>query len=187
MNRTGKVITAVTVCICAVAVIALAVTTIAGADEKMGMEKGMHKGDMKCAMTCQKNMEDLSSAMMSLDAAIKAIDAGDNTGAKADIEKARGMLADVKMSIEKCMAQMPVVNEKCPITGKSIDKMNVPADLTQMYKGMKIGFCCPACPPAWDKLTDTEKDAKLKDVVPRHKMKEKTKDAGESMMPEKMK
>jgi hypothetical protein len=35
-----------------------------------------------------------------------------------------------------------------------------------MYKGMKVGFCCPNCPPEWDKLTDAEKEAKLKEAMP---------------------
>ena len=55
-----------------------------------------------------------------------------------------------------------VVNAKCPIMGTAIDPAKVPADLAREYKGQKVGFCCSMCPPAWDKLTDAEKDAKLK-------------------------
>jgi hypothetical protein len=54
-----------------------------------------------------------------------------------------------------------VVNVRCPITGNKIDPDKVPADLTREWKGQKIGFCCAACPPAWDKLTDEQKQAKL--------------------------
>ena len=54
------------------------------------------------------------------------------------------------------------VNDHCPImTGNAIDPAHVPASLTREYKGQKVAFCCGMCPPAWDKLTDAEKDKKL--------------------------
>ena len=53
------------------------------------------------------------------------------------------------------------VNQHCPITGEAIDPSSVPASLIREYKGQKVAFCCATCPPAWDKLTDAEKDAKL--------------------------
>ncbi len=54
------------------------------------------------------------------------------------------------------------VNLRCPIMGTPIVPGNVTPDLTREYKGQKVAFCCSMCPPAWDKLTDAEKDAKLK-------------------------
>jgi hypothetical protein len=53
------------------------------------------------------------------------------------------------------------VNDHCPIMGDKIDPANVPASLTRDYKGQKVAFCCAMCPPAWDKLSDAEKDKKL--------------------------
>ena len=38
----------------------------------------------------------------------------------------------------------------------------VDPDVTAMYKGMKVGFCCQDCVEEWNKLSDAEKDAKLK-------------------------
>jgi hypothetical protein len=61
---------------------------------------------------------------------------------------------------------VPVVNEKCPMTGKVLDREKVPADLRREFKGKLVGFCCKNCPPAWDKLTDEEKQAKLDKVMP---------------------
>jgi hypothetical protein len=54
-----------------------------------------------------------------------------------------------------------IVNAYCPITGNKLDPDKVPADLTREWNGQKIGFCCPNCPPAWDKLSDKEKQEKL--------------------------
>lgn len=56
----------------------------------------------------------------------------------------------------------PFVNTRCPIQGNATDPANVPESLTRLYKGQKVAFCCGGCPPAWDKLTDDQKDAKLK-------------------------
>ena len=60
-----------------------------------------------------------------------------------------------------------VVNVICPIMGTKIDPTNVPNSLIREYKGQRVGFCCSLCPPEWDKLTDAEKDAKLKASLPK--------------------
>jgi hypothetical protein len=111
-------------------------------------------------------MDNIAAAKMALDEALKAIDAGNTMAAKSEIEKAKATLDKMQRSAEKCMQMMSCANDKCPISGKAIDSMNRPQELTRMYKGMKIGFCCQACPPAWDKLSDEEKDAKLQAVCP---------------------
>jgi hypothetical protein len=121
---------------------------------------------MDCVKTCQANTEHLTNAMAFIDAANKAMDAGDTAAAKTDLDKAKTLLTTIQQSTHQCMRQMPCANTKCPITGKAIDVTNEPEDLTCMYKGMKVGFCCPACPPAWDKLSDAERDAKLQKVMP---------------------
>ncbi|MCY2930376.1 MAG: hypothetical protein NTV86_12920 [Planctomycetota bacterium] len=58
-----------------------------------------------------------------------------------------------------------VVNDRCPISGKAIDPAKVAAELTREFKGQKVGFCCGGCPPAWDKLSDDDKQAKLDKVL----------------------
>jgi hypothetical protein len=54
-----------------------------------------------------------------------------------------------------------VVNARCPIMGTALKTDKVPEDLTRMYKGQKVGFCCGGCPSAWDKMSDAEKDKAL--------------------------
>lgn len=63
------------------------------------------------------------------------------------------------------VAASPFVNSTCPIMGNPINSASVPQSLTREYKGQKVAFCCAMCPPAWDKLTDAEKDAKLAKVI----------------------
>ena len=59
----------------------------------------------------------------------------------------------------------PAVNNVCPImVGNKVDPNNVPANLTRMFKGRKVGFCCGGCPVAWDKLTDEQREKKLEDI-----------------------
>jgi hypothetical protein len=135
------------------------------APAKENAMKDMHECTMKCTMNCEKNMKETTEVMAMLDAAVKALDAGNTADAKIEIEKAQKMLKDMHMAQKKCMEKMPTVNDRCPITEKKIDMMNTPEDLTTIYKGKKVGFCCPNCPPAWDKLTDKEKDEKLAKVM----------------------
>jgi len=113
----------------------------------------------------QAEMKHLNDAMESLDMASKAMDSGDTKTAKAELDKARMNLAALKQSMEKSM-KMRTVNTRCPMTGMTIDPMKVPENQTRMCKGMKIGFCSPDCPVAWDKFSDAEKDAKLQEVTP---------------------
>lgn len=49
------------------------------------------------------------------------------------------------------------VNAKCPITGDPINPK-----LTIDYKGKSVGLCCKDCIADWNRLTDAEKDAKLR-------------------------
>jgi hypothetical protein len=46
-----------------------------------------------------------------------------------------------------------------------MDLSKVPESLTRTYKGRNVAFCCAGCPTAWDKLSDTDKDAKLAKVM----------------------
>lgn len=60
---------------------------------------------------------------------------------------------------------VPVVNEKCPMCGHPLDREKVPADLRVEFKGKPVGFCGKECIPAWNKLTDEDKQAKLDKVM----------------------
>ena len=126
----------------------------------------MSKHMAGCMKNCQTNMENITAAMAASKAAIEALDKGDTKTAKIEMEKVDKLLATMDKCMKENMQQMPCINGKCPISGKPIDAMNCTKELTRMHKGTKVGFCCPVCPPAWDKLTDIEKDAKLKEVMP---------------------
>jgi len=67
-----------------------------------------------------------------------------------------------KCPLKASAAKPAVVNTTCPLMGSRIDPAKVPANLYRQYKGKGVGFCCGGCPLAWDKLSDAEKDAKLK-------------------------
>lgn len=136
---------------------------------EMGEMGDMSKYMAGCIKKCQANMEDISAAKAAIKAAIEAIDKGDTKTAKIEMEKADRLMASVHKCMKENMQQMPCCNAKCPISGKPIDRMNCPKELTCMYKDMKIGFCCSNCPPEWNKLTDAEKDAKLKESMPSEK------------------
>ena len=82
------------------------------------------------------------------------------------------MKKDGEMKCPMCKKMMAeaaktekVVNVRCPITGNKIDADHVAANLTTEFKGQKVGFCCGACPAAWDKLSDQEKQEKLSKAV----------------------
>ena len=57
------------------------------------------------------------------------------------------------------------VNAKCPIMGGKVN----PKVEARTLEGKKVGFCCPKCPPKWDKLSEKQKRAKLAEVTPRKK------------------
>ena len=99
----------------------------------------------------------IAEALAAIDAAKKAVDSGDKAAALAELDKAKGLLT--------AMAEKPaqkLANKKCPIMGNPVVAGKVPAVLTREWKGQTIGFCCGGCPASWDKLTDQEKEAKLK-------------------------
>ena len=57
------------------------------------------------------------------------------------------------------------VNTRCPMMNAPIKPEKVTEALTREYNGQKVAFCCSMCTGAWDKLSDAEKDAKLKAVT----------------------
>jgi ribosomal protein S20 len=126
----------------------------------------MNKCTSDCMKRCKANMADVSAAKAAIKAAIAAIDKGDTAMAKMEMEKADKLLSNVHKCMKENMQQMPCCNSKCPIDGNPINMKSCPKDCTCMYKGMKVGFCCKGCPAKWEKLTDAEKDAKLKDAMP---------------------
>jgi len=56
------------------------------------------------------------------------------------------------------------INTTCPIMGSPVNLAKVPSNLVRDYEGQKVAFCCPGCPAQWDKLSDSQKRAKLAKV-----------------------
>lgn len=150
-------------------------TTAATEKQGSATEENMQKCTNMCVQKCETNMKDVSEARAAIQNAIEAIDKSDTKAARTEMEKADKILMSVYKSMEENIDKMPCVNERCPISGKTIDMINRPKDCTRMYKGMKVGFCCPNCPPEWDKLTDAEKEAKLKASMPSKEVKPEVK------------
>jgi len=59
----------------------------------------------------------------------------------------------------------PIINGSCPVTGKKIDIAKIPDSQILIHDGQRIGFCSTECIPTWDKLSASEKNAKLKKVL----------------------
>lgn len=54
-----------------------------------------------------------------------------------------------------------LTNAVCPMEGgKASDAVTVE------WNGKTIGFCCPECIPAWNELSDEEKEAQLAAALP---------------------
>jgi hypothetical protein len=132
------------------------------------------RGEGKCG-SCEKGMgKGLQQAMTKIEAAEKALEAGDTKAALAAVKEAKAELARMNEarkhkhhakadSKDAAQADQPdVVNSTCPIMGSKIDAGKVPQHLYRVHDGKGVGFCCGGCPKAWDKLSDEEKSAKLK-------------------------
>ena len=174
MKRTKKGVVILT----SVLLIGLALPLVTAAQHekpepaKDGTMQDMQKCLMTCIECCEKNMKNTSEAIALLDEAVKATEMGNAAEAKMKIEKANMLLKDMHIAQKKCMEKMPAANDRCPITGKKINRMDAPENPTALYKGKKIGFCSLTCLPLWDRLTDQEKDQKLEKVMPQESEKE---------------
>ena len=74
-------------------------------------------------------------------------------------------LSDTDKEAKLLAALGKPVNAKCPVSGMAVAEKTA-LDNVRMFSGKLVGFCCNKCPTAWDKLTDAEKAAKLKAVMP---------------------
>lgn len=55
-------------------------------------------------------------------------------------------------------------NVTCPMMGSPIDPKNVSPELVRVFEGKRVAFCCGGCPTAWDKLSEAQKRAKLREA-----------------------
>jgi len=83
------------------------------------------------------------------------------------VDTQRTVYAEAGAAVAEKEAPAKVVNDTCPITGLKFDPAKVSDNRIREFDGKKIGFCCPKCPPVWDKLTDEQKREKLDKVMPK--------------------
>jgi predicted metal-binding membrane protein len=149
----------------AAVLVVVAVVVLAWAAPAWTQEKGP-EGKHSAEAMHAKYAQVLQDAVDRLDAAAKALEAGQHDQAIAELKAARALVADAQKAIAGMLPKdQKVVNARCPIMGTKLDVEKVPAELTRMHKGQKVGFCCEGCPVAWDKLTDAEKDKKLQEAM----------------------
>ena len=99
----------------------------------------------------------------SIDKAKQALGSGDPSTVLAELNKARQML----MAIDESLAtyvKPKFANDRCPVMGTPINPDKVAENLIRDYRAQKIAFCCAGCPEQWDRLTDSQKQAKLAKV-----------------------
>lgn len=105
--------------------------------------------------------EKIPATLKTIDKALAAINAGDNETALSELIKARKTLVAIHKDLGKLISPK-FVNTRCPIMDSPIYPNKVSKKLTRTYKGQQVAFCCGGCLGPWDRLTDTQKDAKLK-------------------------
>ena len=118
-------------------------------------DKQSHAGHMA-------HVASLGDALKAIDAARMAVEANDKTKALTHLKKARELVAASHEAMVKAQA---VVNVRCPIMGGKVDPKKLSPKLTRTFKGGKVGFCCGQCLGAWDKLSDEDKEQKLRKSV----------------------
>ncbi len=96
--------------------------------------------------------------------AIQHLEAGRQQEALKELRRAQSSLEAVRQALGKHV-EPSIVNDRCPIMGSRISADKVPANLTRMFNGQKVAFCCAGCPNAWDQLDDAQKTAKLASVM----------------------
>ena len=124
-----------------------------------------HPGHKEAASS-EHPCSQLPELARAVDAAIKAVENDQKAEALAELQKVKALLAKCQ---EMCRAatagQAKFANDRCPVSGLAIDPAKVTDALVREYKGQRVAFCCGSCPPAWDKLTDAQKDVKLQAVL----------------------
>jgi hypothetical protein len=141
---------------------------LAGEDPASPKEdKAMKADHPDMAKMHEQHMAKLDEAIKAVDAANAAVQADNKQQALVELKKAHGLLTESRKAMQEQFEKMhggqdgKVANMRCPIRGTKIDPKAVPASLTRTFDGKKVGFCCPGCPAAWDKLSDEQKAAKL--------------------------
>ena len=141
--------------------------------------RGACPGPCASGDRCKVAKTHLDTALADLDAAVaaaaQAVENGNTDAALARLGQATTLIADTREHLKTpCgpkgstnAADGRPVNARCPMMGSRLDPEKVPARLTRRIEGQTVGFCCAACPQAWDKLTPAQRSAKLRAATDR--------------------
>ncbi len=121
---------------------------------------------VNCTQMSQVNRDTLQSTAVSLDKANQALQSGDTAAAQKEVSDSLAAIRATQKTMDQMIKEMPPANVCCPLSGKPIDITKVPQEKVRMHKGVKVGFGEKAEMEQWDRLTDAEKEAKIKMVVP---------------------
>lgn len=117
--------------------------------------------DIKTPSLEQIRSRDFPQAILSISQAVKAMESGDKRTELVKLNKALNSLIKVQKALDTNVKPDFANNLLCPILGSPIQPNKVDEHLTRDYGGRKIVFCSTKCPDEWDKLTETQKQAKL--------------------------
>lgn len=104
----------------------------------------------------------LAEALAAVEKAEQAVRDGETDEALKALAEAKELLAGSHKALSKHVP--PVVNDRCPIMGNAVDGESVEPRNTRLYRGKRVGFCCPACPAKWDEMSDEQKHRALKEA-----------------------
>lgn len=119
------------------------------------------KQDSPAVVIGRVHGEAIPATLKTIDKVMAAINAGDNKTALSELIKARKTLVAIHKDLGKLVSPR-FINAYCPIMGSPINPNKITKKLTRTYKGQQVALCCGGCIGPWDKLTDAQKEAKLK-------------------------
>jgi hypothetical protein len=96
--------------------------------------------------------------------AIQHLEAGHHQEALNEMRQVQSALVALQHALGQQVGPR-FLNDRCPIQGARIDPDKVPAALTRVYGQGQVAFCCAGCPDQWDRLTEAQKAAQLKQVA----------------------
>jgi hypothetical protein len=134
-----------------------------------GAESGKHDSQIKATSSAEQKqlaeqLGQIEAILKNVESAQRAVESGDKKSVLKELSQAKDLLNQIREKLV-VLTKPAFVNTHCPIMGSPITPEEVTPNLVREYKGQKVAFCCGGCPGEWDKLSDKEKEAKLKDAI----------------------
>lgn len=127
------------------------------------------KSDMSMQTMMNFKNEHLPALQQSLDTAQRALDRNDTKAAADALRDAQEHANQMQTAMKswsagagKDMGSMHFANSRCPMGDNRLQFAPSSDMVIRDYKGQKLAFCGSTCATAWDQLSETQKDAKLK-------------------------